>query len=210
MYFSIYKINSQEMIDLLKIYVDVFDYFDLSNTRSSLSTRRACSLAMARNLIVKNHLASFDLAKLTMIQRLESGEPYLVFPDELTTDQQIKISISHSGTWCACLISHKSNPGAIDLEALNMKRNFLKIAECFFSKPEIEYVKQFGSTGFYRLWTAKEAIAKVQGKGLREVLKIQLDPLSFESSDICIESNIYRITTEIHQEYIYTIARNLS
>lgn len=200
MYLSIIKMNTLKMGALLESYVAVWDISELNKARPSQATRRACGLAQARDLLVKNHILSTDEAKQTTIQRHESGEPYLEFP--VGNEQPLHISISHSGSWSACLISHAENQSAIDLEDLHIKRNFVHLAEHFFSPPEIEYVQQHGEEAFYRLWTAKEAIAKLQGKGLPEVLKIRLHPsvLGFESTD-------YQLTQQVTQDYIYTIAQ---
>ena len=67
----------------------------------------------------------------------------------------------------------------------------------------------------YKLWTAREAIAKLQGKGLAEALRISLDPaeLDAEGSEgevgvvVMVEETSYELTRRVHPEYVYTIAR---
>lgn len=204
MYISIIKMNTLEMRALLESYVAVWDISELNKPRPSQATRRACALAQARDLLVKNHILSADEAKRTTIKRHKSGEPYLEFP--VGNKHPLHISISHSGSWSACLISHRENPSAIDLEDLHIKRNFLHLAEHFFSVQEIEYVKQYGKEAFYKLWTAKEAIAKLQGKGLSEALKICLQPPLPDQSVVGFGSPDYQLTLQVTQDYIYTIA----
>ncbi len=200
------------MKDLLRSYVNAFDCSNLSLARHPQTTRRACALALARDLLIKNKILSAESTKQTTIQHYASGMPYLKIPTEnnaqpRTRPLALQISNSHSGAWIACLISEAEYPAGIDLEDLSIKRSYLKLAEHYFSVSEIEYVKRHGPEAFYKLWTAKEAIAKLQGKGLAEALKIQLDPVSLDSIMVCTESCHYRLERQITQDYIYTIAR---
>ncbi|MFI5343907.1 MAG: 4'-phosphopantetheinyl transferase family protein, partial [Chlamydiales bacterium] len=158
----------------------------------------------ARDLLVKNQILAMEDARLTTIQHHASGEPYLLLPKAI--QPLLHISISHSRTWCACLISLAAQPASIDLEDLSIQRDVLKLAEHFFSIQECEYVKNFGAEAFYILWTAKEAIAKLRGKGLAEVLKIQLHPASLETNRVNFEGREYRLKRHITQDYLYTIA----
>ena len=80
MFLSIFKIDTDEMRTLIESYIDDFDDAGLFEGRPSHATRRACALALARDLLVKNDLISREGARQTTIQHAESGEPYLKFP----------------------------------------------------------------------------------------------------------------------------------
>ncbi len=205
MHLSILKINSPEMQILLESHVNTFNISDLSSTRPTQATRRICALALTRDLLIKNDLLSMHDAKLTTIQHLESGEPYILPPRQQKIPLQI--TLSHSGLWIAVLISPDTNPAGIDLEDLSIKRNFLKLANHYYSSDEIAYVEQNGSEAFYKLWTIKESIAKLQGKGLAEVLKIHIDPSSLDTHTVNHQGCSYFLTQHISKDYIYTIAQ---
>lgn len=204
MHLSILKINTQEMKGLLKAHVVHCDDSDLTSGRPSLATRRACSLALARHLLVKHGLLEIERANRTTIQHDESGAPYLAAPEEGRL--KLQISISHSGPWSACLIAEGQKYIGLDLEDIHIQRNFLKLAEHYFSGEEIDYVRRCGGHAFYQLWTAKEAIAKLHGKGLSEALKIKLLPIKLDRGGMPFESPGYRLTQCATQDYIYTIA----
>jgi len=207
MYLSILQINTSKAKALLNSYIVPSNYLDLPNTRPSITLRRLCSLALARDLLIKHNILPLEDAKLTTIQHYESGEPYLKFPEG--SKRPLQISISHSGLWCACLISNADEPSGIDLESVNIKRNYLRIAEHYFSPIEIERVKEFGAGAFYKLWTAKEAIAKLQGKGLSEALQLKLNNDSLNNNIVNLESGNYCLTRLITHDYICTIARKV-
>jgi 4'-phosphopantetheinyl transferase len=195
-----------EMKILLESYVDDFDHSDLLVARPHQNTRRACILALARDLLVKKLFFSLEEAKQVTIERYSSGEPYLKVPGR--EDSGLHISISHSGLWMACLISTGGKSAGIDMEDLSLKRNFLNLARHFFSYEEYEYVKELGVLAFYKLWTAKEAIAKLRGKGLSEVLRIKLSPGEVEAGHVSLEGCGYDLVRHATEAYIYTIARS--
>lgn len=192
------------MRGLLEAHIVEFADIDVSNVRPSHAVRRACSLALARHLLIENQLLPITSANETTIQHEESGKPYLKFPKGSHPDLQI--SISHSGQWCACLIAEGKQSVGLDLEDLHIPRSFLKLAEHYFSSEETECVRQYGKEAFYKLWTAKEAIAKQLGKGLSEVLKIKLIPTASDNNRVSFGSPGYRLSQHMTQDYIYTIA----
>jgi len=200
MYLSILNSKELELMNLLHAYVDNFDCSDLATTRPSLTTRRAAALAMMRSMLVKNKLVTGDMVKQITIKHHASGEPFICFPKDMQ-NLPLHISISHSGAWIACLISSNEKPACIDLEDLSITRKYLKLAEHYFSEPEIDFVKQQGALGFYKLWTAKEAIAKVQGKGLSQVLQTSLHIIDGD-----VASEDYNLSQSLTNDYIYTVA----
>jgi 4'-phosphopantetheinyl transferase len=77
------------------------------------------------------------------------------------------IAISHSGGWVACAIATVGQIG-IDIEIDRPGRDILGIAGLAFGAGERRDVERGGAGAFYRIWTAREALAKARGHGLAE------------------------------------------
>ena len=79
----------------------------------------------------------------------------------------ICFNLSHSEDMVICTVSKK--PVGCDVE--KVKEINLKIAERFFAKKELEYLKSFEKNNradaFFRLWTMKESYMKMTGEGMR-------------------------------------------
>ena len=82
----------------------------------------------------------------------EHGRPFL---------NGVHFSISHTGD--IAVIALSDFPVGIDIESGEDKSG--KIAERFFDESEKEYLRQCPS-GFRRVWTLKEAVSKLFGKGI--------------------------------------------
>ena len=100
------------------------------------------------------HLTEADLS----IGRSRAGKPFFTSP----AAADIQFSISHSGGLWACILGN--GPCGIDLQENRSCRQDA-IAARFFSDAEADYVKQTGLSGFYRIWTRREAFAKFTGLG---------------------------------------------
>ena len=74
------------------------------------------------------------------------------------------ISISHSRNMVACALC-EDFPIGIDIEHWQ-RRNFAKIADYAFGPNEIAAVEEDGAAAFYRIWTIREAIAKISGESV--------------------------------------------
>ena len=96
-----------------------------------------------------------------IVLRDEKGKPY--FPG-----LDVFFSVSHSGNWWACLMAQ--DPVGLDIEIPGKSRNFIKIAERFFTEEECEYVKRNGTDRFIDMWVRKEAFVKYLGTGISEGL----------------------------------------
>jgi 4'-phosphopantetheinyl transferase len=80
----------------------------------------------------------------------------------------VSFNLAHSGAFAAAAVSRGRDIG-IDLEQIRPGPGLGGIAERFFSPAERAWLEsQTGQwlEGFYRLWTAKEAILKAAGTGL--------------------------------------------
>lgn len=83
--------------------------------------------------------------------------------------RQIEFNLSHSGARASVVVSEGNSVG-IDIEQYKKLEDHLKIARRYFTKKELQVLKQFdpGISGqrFIQLWTAKEAFIKARGLGL--------------------------------------------
>ena len=118
------------------------------------------------------------------IIRLQNGKPCFA-------DGSMPFGISHSHTIAAAALGDADCESiGFDLEVLDNKVNTLDIASRFFSADEQSEFEKNGKTdeAFFSIWTAKEALAKLDGKGLSAIL-----------SDTKKRSDIYisRLTVDI-------------
>lgn len=82
-------------------------------------------------------------------------------------------------------MSDREKPVCLDIENITINRPYQKLSASVFSEKENQFVLQAGQLGFYKLWSAKEAIAKCRGKGLSDALKIDLGS---QLSNPCVDA----------------------
>ena len=110
-----------------------------------------------------------SLSRITFpldIESEDSGKPYI------TDAPNIRFSISHSGEYAAVCVAHASECKRIGIDIQAMDRsNISKIAKRFYTDLEKSIIANAESDEakeelFYRIWSAKEAFIKCDGKGL--------------------------------------------
>ena len=90
--------------------------------------------------------------------RTEAGKPYFTsWPAS-----GVQFSISHSGGLWAFILGPVRI--GLDVQICRSCRHD-EIAARFFTAAETEYVRQEGISGFYQIWTRREAFAKYTGLG---------------------------------------------
>lgn len=201
MHVLILKKFSPELTTRLQTYVPNFEQESLLPERLSVSTRRLISLAIARSILFDHYNFTHANVMTTEIARLDTGAPLLKTP----ASKDLNISISHSGDWFACVISDSFEKTCIDLEDKSLTRKWQAVSKRYFSTLENDYVKQTGINGFYKIWTTKEALAKLAGKGLEKVLNIQLDN-DFLAQESIFENGGIKIRHVQTEQYYYTLA----
>ena len=97
-------------------------------------------------------------------------------------DTDVHVSISHSGDLWVCALSREK--AGIDVEIIR-DRAWERISERHFTKREKSIVAEEGITGFYKVWTMKEAYAKYEGGGLVNSLNREITGVHIEYIDIC-------------------------
>ena len=92
---------------------------------------------------------------------------------ELTGGPSVQFNLAHSGDRAIYAIANKQ-PVGVDIERIGRTVNSQRLAKRFFSTAEYEALQGISPTSrqqaFFRLWTGKEAIVKVTGKGLAQLI----------------------------------------
>lgn len=153
--------------------------------------RIACAGYLLRHALLEEGIESPVFAKN------EWGKPFLADRDDL------HFSLSHSGHWALCAISNL--PVGVDVE---LPRCTMAVAKRHFRPDELENIAQLDSTrqadALNRFWTAKEAFAKMLGRGLTlplgsfsvrpgepSVLEQSCTDLPYRLHEYCLEA--YRV-----------------
>lgn len=160
---KVLNIQSDDIADLVKKQGADLTQDQLSQSRPSFEVRRKLS-----DCLVKSMLPQIpDIS----ISRSDSGRPYLTSGG---TDLLPNISISHSGSWIGIILSDADHSTTLDLEDMSLARSHDKIAKNFFTEPEQQFFKDEGLIGFYKVWTAKEALAKNLDQTISSLLRIDI------------------------------------
>lgn len=130
---------------------------------------------ISKDMAMEYYSKSEDL----IIKREENGKPYFC------GEENIFFNGSHSKDLIAVAISDKFI--GIDAEFIK-KRNFLEVAEEYFSFNEYKYLKSSHKLeiDFFTLWTLKEAYIKTFGKkifDIKDSIEIDLDEKVIYNSD---------------------------
>ena len=87
----------------------------------------------------------------------------------INNNYKLSLNISHSGRYVCCVFLQHGEVG-IDIEQISKRRDYMALAEQYFSPAEVEHLQNF--TGkeqellFYRMWTTKEAYLKTDQSGV--------------------------------------------
>ncbi len=106
-------------------------------------------------------VANFYFDNPSNIVLAESGKPFFA------GRKNCFFSASHSGS--VCIVAFASCEVGIDLESTRRSRRFDEVAKRFFHNDEREALTMSVSEKhrvFYKIWTRKEAVLKMSGKGL--------------------------------------------
>lgn len=101
------------------------------------------------------------------VKRNANGKPFLW--DNEIEPSSVHFNLSHSKGNFAVAFAHNAQVG-IDIEAQHLKKNWLKLAERFYSPQEFEFIKtsaiEHQEDLVYQFWTLKEAFIKCRGESL--------------------------------------------
>lgn len=99
-------------------------------------------------------LASYDATYDYDVTYVSNGKP-------VYKTSHIHFNLSHAGNYVVCVVSDKDV--GIDIEG--RRKNALKVARRFFTQTECDWIGD-DAARFVRVWTLKEAYAKLTGEGI--------------------------------------------
>lgn len=158
---NLFILSSQEVeIDKFS-YENIFSEFEVStiNRRKKYSAKQEY---IASRYIIKKIMSTIINCKLTQIET--KFNQHLSRLEALYNNKPlpISISISHSKGIVCVALSQTSQSFGVDLEQINKKRSFIKLANHFYHENEVQLISAAKQPHniFYRIWTLKEALAK--------------------------------------------------
>lgn len=152
------EIYYSDALDICYLSPATISYINEIKARLSESSRASslCALYELYCLLEKNGIGASNFE----IKKTSNGKPYFVNSD-------ICFSISHTHHKYAVAISDTSV--GIDIEdKILTKEKMQSIAKRYFAKDEIEYA--YDRDSFLRVWTFKEAYAKMKGVPLPQIM----------------------------------------
>jgi phosphopantetheinyl transferase len=138
-------------------------------SREELDRLHAISSQNARQTFLLSRCAIISIVKyytkkcdfISEVHTHPGGKPFLInLPD-------LHFSLSHTGSEVALVFSR--SPVGFDMEKSDRRTDFLALAKRFFTAAELAGIVAAGmdsGSSFLELWTAKEAILKLEGTGI--------------------------------------------
>ncbi len=199
-------------IDLLNSNIDLQAYQSFLSADEKARANRITSVLAKRNFICGRALIKTTLAKIlnclaqnVILKATENGRLEIDSPSS-----KLHFNISHSNNYIVLAVS--TNPVGIDIEYIK-NRNYLEIAEYFFTQKEFESLKKIADDIarpriFYYYWTTKEAFIKCNGATLFDksfVLECSIDvPTKIIKHNFNQEYQL--LTMHLNQDYVISIA----
>jgi 4'-phosphopantetheinyl transferase len=148
---------------------DSSDFLNLLSVDEKSRAERLKSQHISDNQIISRGILRLLLGKYLNIapEKIDLGtgrfgKPFLITP----TDSPISFNLAHSGS-LALFAFGKAKGIGVDVEKNDETRDFAGISSIVFSIEEQKFLSKSKDpiSDFYSLWTAKEAILKVSGRG---------------------------------------------
>ena len=146
---------------------------------------------LSSRLCLKHLLDIKDTSRIESL-RMDSGKPYL-------SNQSYNISYSHSLEYSAAIASQAHEVG-VDIEYLKRKRN-IRTRFLFMDDEELDWFEENPTfENFILIWSAKESLYKIVGRGFgfKEHIHIRPNSSQLECNGIL---PAYVKTSEYYQEF---------
>ncbi len=90
-------------------------------------------------------------------------------------------SLSHSGDYAMCAVSDRLI--GCDIERMGGVK--MRVAERYFHPSEVKLIEESpdAEREFYRIWTLREAVSKLDGRGIQSFTEVRGTDFSIESSE---------------------------
>lgn len=150
---------------------------------------------LAYRLLCQGLREQYDITEPPTFVYGEHGKPYIIKNEKLKNEATPYFSLSHCREAVACIID--SRPVGIDIEATDRKVSDGLVRYAMNEEEQAEIARSTDrERAFFRLWTRKEAVAKLLGTG------IQGDRIK----DL-LHSDRYRIETHEAERYVVSVAQ---
>lgn len=139
----------------------------MKNKIESFRRLEDSSACLLGKLLLKQALVDFsDKYGLSDVKYSSYGRPYI--------SDSFDFNISHSGDYVVCVFAENAKIG-VDVEKIK-EINYLEFKEVFSQQElaEIENSKDI-LTSFYKYWSIKEAVSKVDGRGIAVLSKVKIN-----------------------------------
>lgn len=145
-------------------------------------------------------------AKEILFKTNPFGKPGII---DVQNINEVKFNISHSGDYCLIAITRYNEIG-VDIEKIRDIKEYMKLAERFFSSYENSIIKDIEEAKklhcFYTIWTQKEALIKASGEGLSFGLSHWSSQFRQSNYSISVNNISYdMIVFNIDSEYCSTL-----
>lgn len=146
---------------------------DIINKSRELNVERQQQFLTGRILLAELLFQTIGIAELPEIITSDNGRPSFSQP-ELPD-----FNISHSGDLIIVALAQHCQVG-IDLEIKRPRKKLLDLAKYSFSELEFSWLSSFTEKkreqAFWQLWTIRESILKLSGKGVWQMKEIGVNP----------------------------------
>lgn len=173
--FNLHTINTKKLVFCTKTQKELaqtyLSKFELERFKRYKSFKNQSQFLLSRAVIKKlYHNLPVSMNEITL--NFETEHSCLILPQH--DEKSLYVSLSHSQSELAFIVSDKTTKVGIDIEWTQKKRDIKTIANEYFSNSESE---KMTTQKFYRLWTLKEALAKATGRDLAGLLRKNVDGL---------------------------------
>jgi len=197
--------------EIFVIKIDVPAYYDrISDTYTEILSEHELnnSLRFIHDKDRNRYILGMHLVKtvLSQILKTDAGDIEFKYSSKKKPFVNgVEFNVSHSGDCVILAIS--SHQVGIDIELIDPDYDYEELLTPNFHSQEIAYIRNNKNkvTGFYTLWTRKEAILKASGEGLTD----ELDKLSCLNAKIERNGFTYKLTSfKVIENYIACLATN--
>jgi 4'-phosphopantetheinyl transferase len=142
-------------------------------------------------------------AREVQFRNATNGKPELARASGVHDD--LRFNLSHTAGAAVIAITQHRQVG-IDVERIRMDTNAMELAERFFSRPEVEWLRSQPASeqipAFFTCWTGKEAYIKAHGEGLSMPLS-SFGVLPAHATDSCkLQLKVYENPEEARRWFI--------
>lgn len=142
------------------------EHFDAMSAERKESTLRLKIANKQKSKIAADYLCRTALSEFCGIEKEQIEFAVSANGKPVAVNCNVHFNISHSGDCVVCAVSDKEI--GIDIEKIRSTNP--KAAERFACPDEIDYIRS-NETGFFEIWTLKEAYFKCIGTGLGADIK---------------------------------------